>query len=92
MCFMWNLSKLIQILMGTFHLLQIFEANNNRYAVKKNAILESGVVAKYVTLWPTDWVEMPCFRMEIYGKSYLERGATLLSFFSTLLTVLKTSN
>ena len=78
--------------MGTFHLLQIFEANNNRYAVKKNAILESGVVAKYVTLWPTDWVEKPCFRMEIYGKSYLERGATLFNFFSTLLTVLKTSN
>ena len=64
--------------MGTFRLLQIFEANNNRYAVKKNTILESGVVAKYVTLWPTNWIEKPCFRMEIYGKSYLERGMTQL--------------
>lgn len=81
MCFMWNLSKRIQVLMGIFNLFQIFEANNNRYAVKKNAILESGVVAKYVTLWPTGWVEKLCFRMEIYGKSYLERGATLLFFF-----------
>lgn len=78
---MWNLSKRIQVLMGTFNLFQIFEASNNRYAVKKNAILESGVVAKYVTLWPTGWVEKLCFRMEIYGKSYLERGATLLLFF-----------
>ena len=62
----------------SFLLFQIFEANNNRYKEKKN-ILQSGVVAKYVTLWPTQWHEQLCFRMEIYGKAYLERGTIMIN-------------
>ena len=41
--------------------------------MKKND-LESGVVAQYVSLVPTQWEGSLCFRMEIYGKAYLERG------------------
>ena len=52
---------------------QVFNGNKNGYAVKKND-LESGVVAQYVSLVPTQWERILCFRMEIYGKAYLERG------------------
>ena len=60
-------SKLSYSYLSTFILsLQIFQANNNSFAVHHN-IFEKPLVTRYIRVNPRTWENAICLRLEVFG-------------------------